>query len=59
MNEFIEAIEAKLALLKEEGDKFFTKGNKAAGTRTRGIAMDIIKDCKSLRNQVTEIKNQA
>ena len=56
MNEFIEAIEAKVALLKEEGEKFFVKGNKAAGSRTRGIAMDIIKDCKGLRNQVTETK---
>ena len=59
MKASIEAIEGKLNLMKVEEEKFSTKNNKAAGTRVRLLAMDIIKECRVLRNQVTEIKNKA
>jgi hypothetical protein len=55
----IEQIEAQVAQLKLEGEKFFTKGNKSAGTRLRKLAMDITKNCKALRIEVLEEKSKA
>lgn len=59
MNEFIAQIEAQVAQLKVEGEKFFEKGNKAAGTRVRLTAMDITKSCKALREDVLKVRNKA
>lgn len=56
MKKFIENIEAQLEVLKENNTKL-ENGNKSAGTRARGAAMQITKDCKSYRQAVTEFKN--
>ena len=53
----IEQIKAKLAEIEADAEKFFDKGNKAAGTRVRTGAMDAIKLLKGLREQVQEAKN--
>jgi len=49
---------ARLDAVKEDAEKFFDKGNKAAGTRTRTGAMDIIKLCKQLREEVQAAKGE-
>ena len=56
MDKLIENIEAQLEVLKENNTKL-QKGNKSAGTRARGAAMQITKDCKEYRNAVSEFKN--
>lgn len=42
-----------------EGDfeKFYNKGNGAAGTRVRKHLQELAKLCKEVRNHVTEVKN--
>lgn len=54
--ETINKIQAALDAVKADAEKFFDKGNKAAGTRTRTGAMDIIKLCKGLREEVQNAK---
>lgn len=55
--ELIEKMEALLAEMKADGDKFYNSGNKAAGTRVRKSAMDISKLCKEVRVDVQNKKN--
>lgn len=55
----IEQIEAQVAQLKLEGEKFFVKGNKSAATRARKLALEIAKSCKALRTEISEEKNKA
>ena len=52
----ITAAEEKLAAIKKDAEALENKGNKAAGTRTRTGAMDLIRLMKDVRVQVTEIK---
>lgn len=54
--ETINKIQAALDAVKADAEKFFDKGVKAAGTRTRTGAMDIIKLCKTLREEVQNAK---
>ena len=54
--ETINKIQAALDEMKANGEKFFCKGNKSAGTRTRTGAMDIIKLCKTVREEVQNAK---
>jgi len=42
--------------LKEDYEKTFIKGNKAAGTRVRKTAQEIIKLLKEVRNDVQSMK---
>ncbi len=45
--------------LKEDYEKNFIKGNKAAGTRVRKQAQEIIKLLKEVRNDVQAKKTEA
>lgn len=38
-------------------DKFYVKGNGAAGTRVRKHLQELAKLCKEVRNDVTTVKN--
>lgn len=42
---------------KENGERFYGKRNKAAGTRLRGNLQQITVLCKELRKEVSEVKN--
>lgn len=57
MKELIQNIEEQLEVLKTNAAKL-ENGNKAAGTRARGAAMQITKDCKQFRQAVTDFKNE-
>ncbi len=45
-------IDGKKYLLKDEFDKFFIKGNKAAATRIRKIMQDLKKKAQEVRDDV-------
>jgi hypothetical protein len=47
--ERIEELKALIVEIEAEADKFYTKGNKAAGTRLR-------KSCQTLKNLAQEIR---
>ncbi|MBX3101910.1 MAG: histone H1 [Bacteroidetes bacterium] len=53
--------ELKDSLLEMESDfqKFFDKGNKAAGTRVRKGLMDLRNRMQEIRKEVQEAKNSA
>lgn len=42
---------------KDDAEKFYANGNKAAGTRLRGAMMEITKKAKEVRTEVQDIKN--
>lgn len=53
----VDELNAVVASFNEEADKFYNKGNKAAGTRARGhlqtlknLAQDIRKDIQAKKN---------
>ncbi|MGD1846296.1 MAG: hypothetical protein ACFB10_12995 [Salibacteraceae bacterium] len=46
-----------LADAEKDFDKFYNKGNKAAGTRVRKAMQDIKTLAQDIRNEVTNIKN--
>jgi hypothetical protein len=48
---------AMVEAAKEDAEKFYGSGNKAAGTRLRGAMMEISKQCKAVREEVQEKKN--
>ena len=39
-------------------DKFYTKGNSAAGTRVRKAMQELKNLCQDVRKEVTDIKNK-
>lgn len=49
-------IKEVIAAAQEDAEKFFEKGNSAAGTRLRKFAKDIADSAKAIRKQVSEIK---
>lgn len=57
MNKF-EAIKAKINEIEADADKFYNKGNSAAGTRLRAGLQDIKNLAAEGRKEVTEIKNK-
>ena len=57
MNRY-EELEALLVSLKEDFDKFYDKGNKAAGTRVRKGMLELRNKAQDIRKEVQEIKNQ-
>lgn len=57
MNRY-EQLEALLDSLKEDFDKFYEKGNKAAGTRVRKGMLDVKNLAQDIRAEVQEIKNK-
>ena len=56
MNKYAE-LEKLVSSLKEDFEKFYDKGNGAAGTRVRKGLQDIAAFAKQTRIEVQEIKN--
>jgi len=54
-----EELENVVAEAKKDAEAFYGKNNKAAGTRLRKGMMEIKKLAQDIRNNVTDIKNQA
>jgi len=44
--------------MQDDFEKFYNKGNNAAGTRVRKHLQELAKLCKEVRNHVTEVKNE-
>jgi len=44
--------------MQDDFEKFYNKGNSAAGTRVRKHLQELAKLCKEVRNHVTELKNE-
>lgn len=53
----IEKIEAKIAELKDDANKFYNNKNSAAGTRLRKGLQEIKTLAQEGRNEVTDLKN--
>lgn len=51
-----ERLAAGIEALKDDADKFYGKGNKAAGTRLRVGLLDLSKQIKEVRQEILEIK---
>ena len=49
MKELVKKIEANLDVFKYNAEAQVTKGNKAAGTRARKAALELMKDLKEFR----------
>lgn len=43
--------------MQDDFEKFYNKGNGAAGTRVRKHLQELAKLCKEVRNDVTAVKN--
>ncbi len=52
-----ESIKAMISEMEDDFNKFYEKGNKAAGTRVRNNMNAIKKVAQEIRAEVTEIKN--
>ena len=48
-----------IASLEGDADKFYTKGNSAAGTRVRKGMQDLKNIAQAIRAEVQELKNKA
>lgn len=57
MNSY-EKLKELIAATEADATAFYTKGNKAAGTRLRKAYMEIKNLASAGRNEVTELKNQ-
>jgi len=57
MNRY-EELEALLESLKEDFQKFYEGGNKAAGTRVRKGMLELKDKAQEIRKEVQEIKSQ-
>ena len=55
--EQIKKLKELVAAAEVDADKFFNKGNSAAGTRLRGTMQQLKVAVQNLRNVVTEKKN--
>ena len=53
-----EALKAKIDEIGEDVDKFYNKGNNAAGTRIRKAMQDVKKLAQAIRVEIQEMKNQ-
>lgn len=53
----IEEVKGLVAELEEDLDKFYGKGNKAAGTRARKQLQDLKKLSQDIRLEIQDIKN--
>jgi hypothetical protein len=56
MNRY-EELESLLTSLKEDFDKFYNEGNKAAGTRVRKGLMELRNKSQDVRKEIQAIKN--
>lgn len=55
----IEQVRALMADLETEMDKFYNKGNKAAGTRARKHLQDLKNLAQEIRVEIQEMKNNS
>ncbi len=53
----INEVKTLMAELEDDMDKFYNKGNKAAGTRARKQLQDLKKVSQEIRLEIQEIKN--
>lgn len=53
----IEEVKGLMTELEEDLDKFYEKGNKAAGTRARKQLQDLKKLAQDIRLEIQDIKN--
>ncbi len=53
----IEEVKSLMTELEEDMEKFYDKGNKAAGTRARKQLQDLKKLAQKIRVEIQEIKN--
>jgi hypothetical protein len=54
-----EELETLIAQAKQENEKFYNRGNSAAGTRLRGLMQDIKSKAQEIRINVVETKHSA
>ena len=54
----LDNLKSLVAELEVDAEKFFVKGNKSAGTRTRKTLQEIKKECQALRILVSETKEK-
>lgn len=54
----INKLDELLRAAKEDGEKFYNSGNKAAGTRLRKHMQELKNVAQEIRTEVTEKKNQ-
>lgn len=52
-------VKALIAALEADADKFYNKGNSAAGTRVRKGMQDLKNLAQSIRLEIQETKNKA
>lgn len=56
MDKYLELIK-KLEEGKADAEKFFTQGNKSAGTRVRAVLLEVKNESQEIRKLISEIKN--
>ena len=54
----IDEVKALMASLEDDMEKFYNKGNKAAGTRARKTLQDLKKLAQDIRTEIQDMKNQ-
>ena len=57
--EKFQSLKALVATAETEAEKFYNKGNSAAGTRLRGALQQIKVGAQDIRNEVTATKKKA
>lgn len=55
----IEEVKSLMTELEEDMEKFYDKGNKAAGTRARKQLQDLKKLSQEIRIEIQDIKNNS
>lgn len=55
----IEDVKSLVSELEEDMEKFYDKGNKAAGTRARKQLQDLKKLSQEIRLEIQDMKNKA
>ena len=53
-----EELKSLIASLQDDADKFYTKGNSAAGTRVRKGMQDLKNIAQAIRAEVQDLKNK-
>ncbi len=54
-----EELKSLIATLQDDADKFYNKGNSAAGTRVRKGMQDLKNLAQTIRSEVQDLKNKA
>ena len=54
-----EELKNLMATLQDDADKFYNKGNSAAGTRVRKGMQDLKNLAQAIRSEVQDLKNKA